>query len=349
MMSDSQSDGPKFYHLNGHPIKKVEVMGVIVGVIIRHAFVSYSIDDGSGILHCNCWYNQHAAFASPGGLQQPISDAMQSLRRVTPTTSGGFVSTPVQILDMGNVIRVRGRITEYLGRRGVAAESVYVDTSSNAEVMHWLEVINLFECVYSQPSQILLESRASHLAESAQLAAACTSWIADHGRHAFTRQSLMETKELADMAAAQARAIRENQKAMEARVERASIPAPDLSCTPQQCMQSAIDYMLQLGTVLRMPSSSSALGDQYEVTSLRRHVIPLVFRIIASSPSDVGIHRDAVVAAIHSQHHANLSTEKIDEAIEYLSAQSDICAWSTPHTYICSNPAAAEGLDTSCT
>jgi hypothetical protein len=118
-------------------------------------------------------------------------------------------------------------------------------------------------CLFTTCSQILLESRASHVAESAQLAAACMRWLADAGLYAFTPQLLLNAPELRQLATTQAGAINANQKAIDAQPT-AVLPAAGMASaatgsistaarvsTPEQCVQSAIDYLLQVGTILR--------------------------------------------------------------------------------------------------
>lgn len=185
-------EGAPGYHLHGHPVAKAEVMGIIVAVLAKNAFVSYSsqpedahargqplmcvvrwltplcsplacwlvVDDGSGIVHCNCWYNQNAAFSTPGGgsstsqpptatntiLPAASASALHSMpaafRRTTPTTSVGFVSTPMQLLEMGNLVRVRGRITQFRERREIAVESLCQPrdehTTDRATAREWM-------------------------------------------------------------------------------------------------------------------------------------------------------------------------------------------------------------------
>ena len=187
----------------------------------------------------------------------------------------------------------------------------------------------------------------------------------------FSAQSLLQIPELQRIAVAQAKAATANQTAIASRSASAaasSSSSPAACCTPVQCLQSALDYLLQLGSVVKV------CNDKYEVTSLQKHVIPLVFHSIgaystsqlsfhrtrapfltaalcsrlssASAPSDVGLHRDAVVAAVQSRY-PQLNIVIVSEAIAVLVERSDICEWTTPLTYVCTNPAAAEGFDPS--
>lgn len=107
------------------------------------------VDDGSGILHCNCWFNQSAAYASSStadpasaassstaaaaaaataAAAASISSALQpshsSFYRHSPAAAGGFVSSPFSTLRMGSTVRARGKIGPYRGRRVMTVEAM---------------------------------------------------------------------------------------------------------------------------------------------------------------------------------------------------------------------------------
>jgi hypothetical protein len=143
------------------------VVGVVVGVLQRAAFVSYSLDDGSAVLHCNCWFNQSELFAkaavsvaaataaataassaavaasaaSAGTVTAASATANASAsalppaslltvhpvlrsERQTPGRAQGFTSSPLGILALGNVVRVRGKLSRYKDRRQLSVESL---------------------------------------------------------------------------------------------------------------------------------------------------------------------------------------------------------------------------------
>jgi hypothetical protein len=64
----------------------------------------------------------------------------------------------------------------------------------------------------------------------------------------------------------------------------------------------------------------------------------------ANGPSGTGVHRDAIVSAVHARHPHVLQRDILD-SISILEEQSDISAWDTPLTYASCNPAAADGVE----
>ncbi|XP_060246854.1 CST complex subunit STN1 isoform X2 [Meriones unguiculatus] len=46
---------PGVYFYNGHPIRRVDIMGTVVSLRERDAFYSYGVDDATGVINCICW------------------------------------------------------------------------------------------------------------------------------------------------------------------------------------------------------------------------------------------------------------------------------------------------------
>lgn len=317
---------PEAYHIGCHPVAKVEVVGTIVSVLIRASMVCYSsqllfslhssegrslavalsasdsahdcllsfpvspslVDDGTGILHCNCWYNQNAVFSTnnngaAGGVQSSatmnaLSPMNVALYRQTPSRSQGFVSTPFSTLAMGNVVRVRGKISVYAGARNLSVEALYVESEDpHAEVLHWIEAMHLYNTVYSQPSAIFLETQLQHTASATPLASACLEYAKrkaqtaaataaneeDSTKATFTAEELIARPELEAIAKKQAEAILQQRHGNALPVSVASTAASSSSSTstaditPVQCMQSALDLLMQMSSILQSVTSWS--------------------------------------------------------------------------------------------
>lgn len=72
------------------------------------------------MIHCTCWFNNN----SGGGGVSALTPSHSSFFRQAPRASGGFASSPFNILAIGNVVRVRGQVKLYLQQRQITAESV---------------------------------------------------------------------------------------------------------------------------------------------------------------------------------------------------------------------------------
>ena len=53
--------GQSSWKLGSHPVSKVEVLGYLVGVKMSSKYVQYTVDDGTGVVQCKRWYNNHNA------------------------------------------------------------------------------------------------------------------------------------------------------------------------------------------------------------------------------------------------------------------------------------------------
>ncbi|KAF4791475.1 CST complex subunit STN1 isoform X1 [Turdus rufiventris] len=65
MRESKQVPGIFFY--NGHPIRQVDVVGIVVQTKEKDAFYSYGVDDSTGVINCVCWKNPTVA-------ETPLSD-----------------------------------------------------------------------------------------------------------------------------------------------------------------------------------------------------------------------------------------------------------------------------------
>ncbi|KAJ3088453.1 CST complex subunit STN1 [Quaeritorhiza haematococci] len=113
------------YLYKNHPIRKVEVFGLIVGVDERPAAVSYLVDDGSGIIPCLYWF--------------PRSQLYETNRNVH---------------QLGNLVRVTGRVSEFKGQRQITINNIYVENNVNLEPLFWAEVLELKQTVYNVPFRL---------------------------------------------------------------------------------------------------------------------------------------------------------------------------------------------------
>ncbi|XP_028409616.1 CST complex subunit STN1-like [Dendronephthya gigantea] len=104
------------YAISNHPIVHALVVGYIVKVDKREKLTNYGVDDGTGFLPCCMWHDQ----------------------------SNGIEA------DFGDLVTVMGRISTFREERQITLSKLNIETDSNVEVLHWLEVMKLKE-VYQKP------------------------------------------------------------------------------------------------------------------------------------------------------------------------------------------------------
>ncbi|TPX68549.1 hypothetical protein SpCBS45565_g02993 [Spizellomyces sp. 'palustris'] len=113
------------YLYNNHPLRKVEVTGIIVGKEESASFVLYTVDDGTGLVPCISWF---------------------------PRTERFLVDRKTLLL--GTLVRIAGRVSDYRGQRQITVNAITAESDPNIETLRWLEVIDLKQCVYDVPLQI---------------------------------------------------------------------------------------------------------------------------------------------------------------------------------------------------
>ena len=153
-----------------------------------------SVDDGTGVIHCTCWFNNNSVGSSA------LTPSHTSFFRQAPRAAGGFASSPFNILAIGNVVRVRGQVKLYLQQRQITAESVCqsqqwahgsrdaaglhkaggqcIDVRCDAFVLHRFVVACIF---FLAPSSVLQSWRRIPMLRR------CTGWNACSSRRASTR------------------------------------------------------------------------------------------------------------------------------------------------------------------
>ncbi|XP_027262871.1 CST complex subunit STN1 isoform X5 [Cricetulus griseus] len=63
---------PGIYIYNGHPIRRVDILGTVISVRERETFYSYGVDDATGVINCTCWKKLDNAKSSPDKVDDPV-------------------------------------------------------------------------------------------------------------------------------------------------------------------------------------------------------------------------------------------------------------------------------------
>lgn len=125
---------PPCFTRKGRPISRAETVGVVVSRECKDKFLRFLVDDGSGCIPCILWLN-HNYHTSHGG-----SSNLDLMVEMTLKQS--------EIVQLGELVRVRGRITFYRGMLQITVRDVVVERDPNAEVLHWLDCIRLAKQCY---------------------------------------------------------------------------------------------------------------------------------------------------------------------------------------------------------
>ncbi|KAI8906215.1 hypothetical protein DFJ77DRAFT_543977 [Powellomyces hirtus] len=116
----SHASIPDIYLLGCHPLRKVEITGIIVGKEESSLLIRYSVDDGTGIIPCVHWF--------------PPEERYVSSRKTLP---------------LGQLVQVAGRVSEFRAQRQITVDAIAAERNPNVETLRWLEVAELKETLYN--------------------------------------------------------------------------------------------------------------------------------------------------------------------------------------------------------
>ncbi|NXO72458.1 STN1 protein, partial [Phainopepla nitens] len=147
MRESKQVPGIFFY--NGHPIRQVDVVGIVVQRKERDAFYNCGVDDSTGVINCVCWKNPVVAETPLSGHPSTPSSlsVFEQMKKLQETVSQKTK------LEIGDVVRVRGHIRTYRQQREIQASCFYKvdDPVCDVQISRMLELPCLYREVYDKP------------------------------------------------------------------------------------------------------------------------------------------------------------------------------------------------------
>ncbi|NWU23851.1 STN1 protein, partial [Dyaphorophyia castanea] len=147
MRESKQVPGIFFY--NGHPVRQVDVVGIVVQTKERDAFYNYGVDDSTGVINCVCWKNPMVAETPLSGHPSTPSSltVFEQMKKLQETVSQKTK------LEIGDVVRVRGHIRTYRQQREIQASCFYKvdDPVCDVQISRMLELPCLYREVYDKP------------------------------------------------------------------------------------------------------------------------------------------------------------------------------------------------------
>nr|XP_009397670.2 PREDICTED: CST complex subunit STN1 [Musa acuminata subsp. malaccensis] len=124
---------PPSFTRKGKPVSRAEAVGVVVSRERKDKYLSFLVDDGSGCIPCILWLNH------------------QSDRERDLGVAAEMAREEAAAVQLGKLVRVRGRITAYRGVVQITVGDVVVERDPNSEVLHWLDCVRLAKFCYDPP------------------------------------------------------------------------------------------------------------------------------------------------------------------------------------------------------
>ncbi|XP_047312621.1 CST complex subunit STN1-like [Impatiens glandulifera] len=121
----------------GKLLSRAETLGIVTTREIKSGkFIKFTVDDGTGCVTCVLWLNH---LSSPYFSRRSPSDV-----QILADIAARFSSQ----IQLGEVARVRGRITSYKGMIQITVSDVLIEKDPNIEILHWLDCIKLARKCY---------------------------------------------------------------------------------------------------------------------------------------------------------------------------------------------------------
>lgn len=141
---------PGIFFYGTHPISRVDILGTVVQRLEKEKFYAFGVDDGTGVISCVYWKKQMPAQVTktaspPGGL---------NLRQQLSRLAG--LEEDKRRVELGDVVRVRGRVREYREQREVSSISLVKvsDPVFAAQISRMLELPHLYRSFYDKTFRI---------------------------------------------------------------------------------------------------------------------------------------------------------------------------------------------------
>uniref|UniRef100_A0A670XQ51 CST complex subunit STN1 n=1 Tax=Pseudonaja textilis TaxID=8673 RepID=A0A670XQ51_PSETE len=140
---------PGIFFYNRHPIRQVDIFGTVVLIKEKDSFYICGVDDGTGVISCTCWKNPSTL--SGMNLTDLIRNLQIAIRKKT-------------ILEIGDLIRVRGCIRIYRQQREIKASVYYKvdDPMYETQISRMLELPRLYRDIYDKIFQFPEETQCNH-------------------------------------------------------------------------------------------------------------------------------------------------------------------------------------------
>lgn len=323
-MKESQQV-PGMYFYNGHPIRRVDIMGAVISVKERETFYSYGVDDATGVINCVCWKRLSNAESSsdPAILSTARELSMTSqLKKLQET-----IEQKTKI-GIGDIIRVRGYVRMFREEREICATIYYKvdDPVWNVQIARMLELPELYKKVYDQPfhNPALKEEESLNSKDTLDLAGLTAllsekvkEFLQEKKVQSFYQQELEMVEPLQSLASQPV-----THSTCSDQVELKNNAASDI----HSVFKNALHLLQEKGLVFQRDGGSDKL---YYVTSKDKDLHQKIYQIIkedCQKPNHVekGCHLMHILNCALLNLRWDLNKAVLQQVLELLEDQSDI-------------------------
>ncbi|NWY44712.1 STN1 protein, partial [Sylvia atricapilla] len=319
MRESKQVPGIFFY--NGHPIRQVDIVGIVVQMKERDAFYNCGVDDSTGVINCVCWKNPMVAEtplaghpSTPSSLS--VFEQMKKLRETVRQKTK---------LEIGDVVRVRGHIRTYRQQREIQASCLYKvdDPVCDVQISRMLELPCLYREVYDKPFKGPEETQSGLEGQNFSihmLHEKVQCFLLENKIQSFYQQELETVDSLVSMAGISHHRLH---CFLPIQVKSESSSS---SKRIHNVFKEAIKMLQEKGVVFQKPSSSK---DLYYVTDHEKELFKVTLDVIKEDcrkprHAEKGCHFLHVLSCVRQSYHPSLPEVVMHRVLELLESNSDV-------------------------
>ncbi|NXY01973.1 STN1 protein, partial [Pteruthius melanotis] len=319
MRESKQVPGIFFY--NGHPIRQVDVLGIVVQMKEREAFYNYGVDDSTGVINCVCWKNPTVAEtplsahpSTPSSLT--VFEQMKKLQETVGQKTK---------LEIGDVVRVRGHIRTYRQQREIQASCFYKvdDPVCDVQISRMLELPCLYREVYDKPFKGPEEIQSGLEGQSFSihiLHEKVQRFLLENKIQTFYQQELETVDSLVSLAGI-SHYLFHSFFPIQVKPKSNSI-----SKRIHTVFKEAIKMLQEKGVVFQKPSSSK---DLYHVTDHDKELFKVTLDVIKEDcrkprHAEKGCHFLHVLSCVRQSYNPSLDEVVMHRVLELLESNSDV-------------------------
>nr|XP_058952214.1 CST complex subunit STN1-like isoform X1 [Pocillopora verrucosa] len=271
---------------NNYPVVRVEVSGYIVSIDSREKLTTYGVDDGSGTISCCKWHSQD-------------------------------LSTGQESYDLGQLVTVQGKISVFREQRQLTIDLIYPEKDPNAEVLFWLEAVNLGNTVYKEPFTPSLkdfQTENSSVSKETELKKAILTHIKENKIVTFQFQTLCFEPDIQQLAREAAKQKCTSEE--EAKIWNDSHEA-------KKVIRHIIKDLEKDGLVYLKDSRR----DLYQVISHEHNLGSAILKAMSkiAGPSGFSISKWAIIDVLHSSNKfQHVTMKQVEESLDKLLQNSDV-------------------------
>ncbi|XP_046776741.1 CST complex subunit STN1 isoform X6 [Gallus gallus] len=306
------------FFYNGHPVRQVDVVGMVVQTKEREAFHSYGVDDSTGVINCICWKNPVVGERSSSDCPSTPS----SLKVLEQMKKFQEMVSQKTKLEIGDVIRVRGYVRTFRQQREIQSSCFYKvdDPVCDVQISRMLELPCLYREVYDKPFQ----SPGAGQSGSEGLD------FLVQALHEKVRDFLLENKIQTF--------YQQELETIHSLVSLADGPKSSSSCQVNSGGESsskrihsvfkeAIKKLQEKGVVFQKPGTSKDL--YYHVTDHDKELLKVTLDVIKEDcrkprHAEKGCHFLHVLSCVRQSYNPNLAEVVMQRVLELLESNSDI-------------------------